>query len=204
MTSWWRCTRTANGFGPSRAIRCGWWCRDGRAISTSSGCAGLRSSRSRSTHGTKPPSYSDLRPDGKALQFTYPMDVKSVITEPSGGQTIAPGFQHISGLAWSGHGAVRRVEVSTDGGNSWNTAALDGRPGDVRTRPISAQLDLGWFAGDPAVARDRPGRPSPGIPGRMVSALCARPAVPLQCHPELAHWLGRQCHQRLPLVSRSL
>jgi sulfane dehydrogenase subunit SoxC len=37
-----------------------------------------------------------------------------------------PGFYEISGLAWSGHGSVGRVEVSTDGGKSWAEAALQG------------------------------------------------------------------------------
>ena len=96
--------------------------------------------------------YSDLRPDGKALQFTYPMDVKSVITEPSGGQTIAPGFQHITGLAWSGHGAVRRVDVSTDGGNSWQTAALDGRPATYA--PVRFRHNWTWD-GSPATLLSR-------------------------------------------------
>lgn len=96
--------------------------------------------------------YSDLRPDGKALQFTYPMDVKSVITEPSGGQKIAAGFQHITGLAWSGHGAVRRVEVSTDGGNSWRTAALDGRP--ARYAPVRFRHNWTWD-GSPATLLSR-------------------------------------------------
>jgi sulfane dehydrogenase subunit SoxC len=51
---------------------------------------------------------------------------KSVITFPSGEQRLpGPGFFTISGLAWSGSGAVRRVEVSTDGGRSWNDAAID-------------------------------------------------------------------------------
>ena len=45
---------------------------------------------------------------------------------PAGEQRL-PGSGHftITGLAWSGSGAVRRVEVSTDGGRSWKDAALD-------------------------------------------------------------------------------
>ena len=35
-----------------------------------------------------------------------------------------PGFYQITGLAWSGGGAVRRVEVSTDGGQTWKDARL--------------------------------------------------------------------------------
>jgi sulfane dehydrogenase subunit SoxC len=69
--------------------------------------------------------YTDLMPNGEARQFTFVMDAKSVITRPSGGQRIAsPGFYQISGLAWSGRGRVRRVEVSTDGGRTWVQAQL--------------------------------------------------------------------------------
>ena len=65
-------------------------------------------------------------PDGKALQFTLPMGVKSVITRPSPGLTLGPtGYYELAGLAWSGHGTVTRVEVSADGGKSWADAALD-------------------------------------------------------------------------------
>ena len=96
--------------------------------------------------------YSDLRLDGKALQFTFPMDVKSVITRPSGGQKLTQGFQHVSGLAWSGHGAVRRVEVSTDGGSSWQTAALDGRA--PRFAPVRFRMNWAWD-GAPATLLSR-------------------------------------------------
>jgi sulfane dehydrogenase subunit SoxC len=51
--------------------------------------------------------------------------VKSIITYPSGGLQLAgPGFYEISGLAWSGSGKVRRVEVSADGGRTWKDAQL--------------------------------------------------------------------------------
>lgn len=69
--------------------------------------------------------YTDLMPDGTARRFTFVMEAKSVITSPSGGQRIEPGFIEIRGLAWSGRGRVSRVEVSTDGGRSWNRARLD-------------------------------------------------------------------------------
>lgn len=71
--------------------------------------------------------YSDLTPDGTARQFTFSMGVKSTITHPATGLTMSgPGLYEISGLAWSGHGRVTRVEVSADGGKSWADAALDG------------------------------------------------------------------------------
>ena len=47
--------------------------------------------------------YSDLMPDGKARIFTYRMEAKSVITFPSGGQTLPGiGLYELTGLAWSG------------------------------------------------------------------------------------------------------
>jgi sulfane dehydrogenase subunit SoxC len=70
--------------------------------------------------------YSDLGDDGVAELFTFPMGVKSVITSPSPGLAMhGPGFYQISGIAWSGSGSIRRVEVSADGGRSWADAALD-------------------------------------------------------------------------------
>src|SRR6266568_4744856 len=69
--------------------------------------------------------YTDLMPDGKARQFTFVMEAKSVITRPAGGQQLhGPGFHEISGFAWSGRGRIRRVDVSTDGGASWHQADL--------------------------------------------------------------------------------
>ena len=71
--------------------------------------------------------YSDLQPNGRAKLFTFPMEVKSVITSPSGMQSMRePGLYQISGIAWSGFGRVRRVEISADGGKSFAEAALDG------------------------------------------------------------------------------
>jgi len=67
-----------------------------------------------------------VRLDGKARWFQWEMGPKSVITRPSGGQRLpGRGFYAISGLAWSAGGAIRRVEVSTDGGRSWKDARLD-------------------------------------------------------------------------------
>jgi sulfane dehydrogenase subunit SoxC len=54
---------------------------------------------------------------------------KSVITFPSGGQQLKDkGWYEISGLAWSGQGRVSKVEVSTDGGATWNEAELKTNP----------------------------------------------------------------------------
>lgn len=68
--------------------------------------------------------YTDLMPDGTARQFTMVMEAKSVITFPSGGQRVRPGFVDIRGLAWSGRGRITQVEVTTDAGRSWQQAVL--------------------------------------------------------------------------------
>ena len=68
--------------------------------------------------------YTDLMPDGTARQFTFVMEAKSVITSPSGSQRIEPGFIEIRGLAWSGRGLVKAVDVSTDGGQTWQPTQL--------------------------------------------------------------------------------
>ncbi len=61
--------------------------------------------------------YGHINPDPKAAALTHQIGPKSVITFPSGGQQLSgPGFYEISGLAWSGAGAIRGVEISTDGG----------------------------------------------------------------------------------------
>ncbi len=69
--------------------------------------------------------YTDLLADGKARQFSFTMEAKSVINFPSGEMKLpGPGFYEITGLGWSGRGRVERVEVSTDGGKSWGVASL--------------------------------------------------------------------------------
>jgi sulfane dehydrogenase subunit SoxC len=71
------------------------------------------------------PGHTTLRPDGKGRWFQFEMGVNSVITLPSGGQYLpGKGFYGLTGLAWSGGGAISRVEVSTDGGRTWNDAQL--------------------------------------------------------------------------------
>jgi sulfane dehydrogenase subunit SoxC len=70
--------------------------------------------------------YVDLMPGGTHRQYTSTQECKSVITTPSGGQVLLEkGYYNISGLAWSGRGKVKRVDVSVDGGRTWRTARLE-------------------------------------------------------------------------------
>ena len=98
--------------------------------------------------------YTDLMPDGHARQFTWTMQAKSVITRPAAGGRIegGPGPVQISGVAWSGAGRIRKVDVSLDGGRSWTTAALDGDP---RPKALT-RFRLSWhWDGSPAVIASR-------------------------------------------------
>jgi len=71
--------------------------------------------------------YGHLRRDADGAALGYQIGPKSVITFPSAGQQLPdPGFYEVSGLAWSGGGAVGKVEVSTDGGDSWMDAEIRG------------------------------------------------------------------------------
>jgi sulfane dehydrogenase subunit SoxC len=71
--------------------------------------------------------YIDLMPGGQHRQYTSTQECKSVVTTPSGGQVLLDqGFYNISGLAWSGRGAIKRVDVSVDGGRNWRSARLEG------------------------------------------------------------------------------
>jgi sulfane dehydrogenase subunit SoxC len=97
--------------------------------------------------------YTDLLASGKSLMFTYPMEVKSVITAPSPGLALkGPGLYEISGLAWSGLGKITKVEVSADGGRTWGEAAL-AEP--VLPKALT-RFRMGWrWDGGPAVLKSR-------------------------------------------------
>lgn len=79
-------------------------------------------------HREETSKYTDLLEGGKARRFTYVMDAKSVITNPSPQAPLnhKRGFIVLTGLAWSGRGKVQRVDISLDGGRNWQTARLDG------------------------------------------------------------------------------
>ena len=68
---------------------------------------------------------ADTRPDGKGLWYRFELGPNAVITRPSGGQRLSrQGPYEITGLAWTGGGAVRKVDISTDGGRTYKEAEL--------------------------------------------------------------------------------
>ena len=97
--------------------------------------------------------YTDLRPTGRADGFSFDMGAKSVITSPSPGLHLhQKGVYQITGLAWSGNGEVRRVEVSADGGKSWLDAEFTAQPVPLAL----ARFQAAWnWQGQPAVLLSR-------------------------------------------------
>jgi sulfane dehydrogenase subunit SoxC len=106
-------------------------------------------------YGTKDEAvhYIDLMPGGLHRQYSSTQECKSVVTTPSGGQMLLDkGFYNISGLAWSGRGKVKRVDVSVDGGRNWRTARLES---PVLSKCLT-RFNLDWvWDGKPALVQSR-------------------------------------------------
>ncbi len=88
--------------------------------------------------------YTDVLDNGIARKWTWAMDAKSVVTSPSPQAPITHGKGPlvITGLAWSGNGAITRVDVSKDGGKTWETARL-AKPGE-KMALTRFYLDTDW------------------------------------------------------------
>ena len=97
--------------------------------------------------------YIDHMPDGTHRQYTGIQECKSVITTPSGSQTLLDkGYYNVTGLAWSGRGSIQRVDVSVDGGRNWRTARLEG---PVLPKALT-RFNIDWvWDGKPAVLQSR-------------------------------------------------
>jgi sulfane dehydrogenase subunit SoxC len=88
--------------------------------------------------------YTDTLANGTSRKWTWAMDAKSVVTSPSPQSPIKHGHGPlvITGLAWSGNGAIKRVDVSKDGGKTWETARL-AKPGE-KMALTRFYLDTTW------------------------------------------------------------
>jgi sulfane dehydrogenase subunit SoxC len=97
--------------------------------------------------------YIDLMPSGQHRQYSGLQECKSVITTPSGGQVLLDkGFYNVTGLAWSGKGKIKRVDVSVDGGRNWRSARLEGL---VMPKALTRfNIDWAWD-GKPALLQSR-------------------------------------------------
>ncbi len=130
--------RKEHGY-PVRLVVPGWegnlWVKWLRRIEVSDGPVESREETSK---------YTDTLADGTSRKWTWVMDAKSVVTSPSPQAPIThgPGPLVITGLAWSGRGAITRVDVSLDGGMNWQTARL-AKPGE-RMALSRFYLDVDW------------------------------------------------------------
>ncbi len=130
--------------------------------------------------------YVDLMPDGQQRQYTSIQECKSVITTPSGGQTlVGQGFFNISGLAWSGRGKIRRVDVSVDGGRNWRTARLES---PVLSKCLT-RFNFPWtWDGKPAILQSRAIDDSGAVQPRLNQLRAVRGAKSIYHNNAIQSW----------------
>lgn len=97
--------------------------------------------------------YTDLLPSGKARQYTFIQEAKSVITFPCPEKPLRnKGRQVVEGLAWSGEGKIKRVDVSFDGGRNWRQARIKG----PRLNKSLTRFEIDWeWQGQEALLQSR-------------------------------------------------
>jgi DMSO/TMAO reductase YedYZ molybdopterin-dependent catalytic subunit len=87
--------------------------------------------------------YYGSSPNDPNKELITTIGVKSIVTSPRDDQTTLPRGLHIlRGRAWSGGGAITRVEVSVDGGETWHAAHLE----EPRERWMWVRWSLPWEA----------------------------------------------------------
>ena len=97
--------------------------------------------------------YTDLMPDGTSRQFTYVQEANSVVTSICPENPLRQkGYHELEGIAWSGRGKIKQVDVSFDGGVSWRAAKLKGLVLDKALTRFS--YDWNWD-GSPALIQSR-------------------------------------------------
>lgn len=99
------------------------------------------------THVHARPTESDNNFMAKGYRFAdggpvERMKVKSLIATPGDGGRVSSGTVRVAGVAWSGSGGIRQVDVSTDHGRSWHAARLTGRDDATAWRTWEADLPL--------------------------------------------------------------
>ena len=80
-------------------------------------------------HREETSKYTDLYADGTAARFTWVQESNSVITSPCPEKPwkgLKKGYVEIQGIAWSGRGKIKAVDISLDGGRNWVQAQLKG------------------------------------------------------------------------------
>jgi sulfane dehydrogenase subunit SoxC len=131
--------------------------------------------------------YIDLLPNGTHRQYTTVQEVKSVITSPSGGQVVLQkGFHSITGLAWSGRGAIKKVDVSIDGGRNWKAARLES---PVLSKCVTRfNTDFVWD-GKPQILQSRATDDTGQVQATYAALRAVRGARSIYHNNAIASWL---------------
>ncbi len=130
--------------------------------------------------------YTDTLGDRRSLQFTFPMDVKSLITSPSGEMSLpGAGLYKLTGIAWSGAGSIARVEVSADGGRSWADALLESEARDKALTRFS--IPWQWDGGN-AVLQSRATDSAGSVQPTRDTVLTARGTLANYHNPCIQSW----------------
>ena len=149
--------------------------------------------------------YTDPLPGGKARLFSLEMDAKSIITSPAYPERLAsPGWWPIRGLAWSGRGRITRVDVSTDGGATWQRGVAPHAVARESARAVRAAVALdrrSEFSHEPR--RRRHGLRAADVRRASIGARSGD-RVPLQLHSRLARRARRLGDVRGQHVNRGL
>jgi sulfane dehydrogenase subunit SoxC len=104
-------------------------------------------------HREETSKYTDLMPDGRSREFTFVQECNSVVTNPCPEKPMMkPGKVWVEGLAWSGRGKIKHVDVSFDGGVTWREAKFTS---EVFPRALT-RFGLEWdWQGQPAMIQSR-------------------------------------------------
>lgn len=104
-------------------------------------------------HREETAKYTDLMPNGQAREFTFVQEANSVLTHPCPENPLPrPGKVWVEGLAWSGRGRIKHVDVSFDGGVNWREARFTSI---VEPRALT-RFGIEWdWSGNPALLQSR-------------------------------------------------
>lgn len=109
--------------------------------------------------------YTFITADGKNLGQLTTMPVKSIITSHAPNASVPKGPVTVAGKAWSGAGGgISKVEVSTDGGKTWNEAKITQQAGQWSWYAFEYQWNAQGNAILTSRATDAKGNVQPEIP----------------------------------------
>jgi len=122
---------------PLRAVVPGWY-----GMSSAKWVTRIRLEATPSDNHFMAKGYRYVAPGGDPLLSppVEAMRVKSLITSPREGDALRGGVIEVAGFAWSGAGGVRRVDVSTDEGLTWQEARLAAVEGPFAWQRFTASI----------------------------------------------------------------